>query len=406
MYRPFSFSSVPGALLLLSAVACGGGGDTSEPPPPPITPTELQVVSGDKQGMLRGDAALEPLRVRALGAEAQPVPGAMVLWTVTEGEGILEPTQSGTDDHGESQTRFTAGATIGDVLVRAAAEGTPPVTFTLTTLDPCQWTKRTQLMTPMTGLLGPLDCVDDGLFWDLYSFTLATQQAVTIQTSSNEFDTRSWLLTSSGITLLGRAGTIDSLETQRVAVTKAILAPGDYWAGVSSFRPGATGPYLLQVATTSPQAESCGEEVWVVRGINTDQQLTPTDCVDSSGRFYGDAFSLILWAGERVSFAQASSEFRPRLRLLRKSGDILAEVAGAAAGAAIIDFTADLTRGEYIVIASSAEAQQSGAYSLTVTETTAGQASAAQLSEAWSSGRSGEMLNRGKLVGRVRSWKR
>jgi hypothetical protein len=309
---------------------------------------------------------MEPLRVRASNSDGEPVPDAAVRWSATDAEAILNPAQSPTEADGEAESRFTAGPILGEILVSATLEGLPPTTFTVTALDPCQWTKRGQLMTPITGVLGPLDCVDDGLFWDLYSFTLTSQQAVTIQTSSSQFDTRSWLLTFNGIRLSGRAGTIDSLESQHRAVTKAILAPGDYWAGASSFRAGTSGPYLLQLATTSPQAQACGEEVWVARDLITEQQLAATDCVDTTGRFSEDEFSLILWAGEDVRITQSASQFRPRLRLLRRSGDVLVEVDGSSNGTATIDFTADLTRGEYVIVASSTLAQHSGAYTLAI----------------------------------------
>jgi hypothetical protein len=353
--------------VVLLQAACGADNGVT---PAPL-PEGLQILSGDGQQTLRGDAAMEPLRVRAFDSDGEPVPGAAVRWSATDPEAILDPAQSPTDADGEAESRFTAGPKLGEILVSATVEGLPPASFTFTILDPCQWTKRGQLMTPVAGVLGPLDCVDEGLFWDLYSFSITTPQAVTIATSSNAFDTRSWLLTYNGIRLLGRAGSIDSLASQHRAVTKAILASGDYWAGASSYRPGTSGSYLLQLSTTSPQAESCEEEVWVVRGITTDQQLSSTDCVDASGQFHHDAFSLILWAGEGLTLTQTSSEFRPSLRLVRGSGEAIAEVEGSKSGIATIEFTADLPRGEYIIIASSVEAQESGPYTLTVSETAA-----------------------------------
>jgi hypothetical protein len=393
-----------GALVVgvaLLQTACGDGKGVT---PVPL-PQELQILSGDGQQALRGDVAIDPLRVRALSADGQPAPDAAVHWTATDGEAILDPAQSPTDANGEAESRFTAGPTLGEILVSARTEGAPPATFTITTLDPCQWTKRGQLMTPIAGVLGPLDCVDEGLFWDLYSFSITTPQAVTIATSSNAFDTRSWLLTSNGIRLLGRAGTIDSLASQHRAVTKAILASGDYWAGASSYRPGTSGSYLFQLSTTSPQAESCEEEVWVVRGITTDQALSSTDCVDVSGRFHYDAFSLILWAGEGLTLTQTSSDFRPSLRLIRRSGEAIARVDGSKSGIATIEFTADLTRGEYSIIASSVGAQESGAYTLTVSETAA--AVVDEVSEPGRISSPGDVpgLKRTPLAGPLFDWK-
>jgi hypothetical protein len=404
----FRSASVACTLLALCALACGGGDSNTGPPPPPVMPAELRLVSGDQQGVLRGDAALEPLRVGALDSDAEPVPNATVRWAVAQGEASLEPAQSATGADGETETHFTAGSTLGDVLVSATVDGVAPVVFTVTTLDPCFWMKRLPLETDASGVLRPLDCPDsDGLFWDLYAFTLESQQAVTVRTRSNDFDTRAWILDFDGMRFVGRAGMIDSTATDQEAIVKAILAPGDYLAGATGFRAGTTGPYELRVSQTTPQADHCEDEVWVVRGIAVDQQLAASDCIDGSGPFYQDAFSLILWAGERVSITQAASQFRPRLRLVRRSGEVLAEVDGNRNGTATIEFAADVTRGEYIVTASSTATETSGAYTLTVSDPSAGETGMDELSDIGRTYWSGSLFEQttGPLVGPF-AWKR
>jgi Big-like domain-containing protein len=394
MNAPYGSVSILSTLLAISAVGCGGEG--RDLTTPRSAPQQLQIISGNDQSALRGDEAIDPLRVRAVGSDNQPVAGVTVRWAAAQGEASLHPPQSATDANGEAETSVTAGSTLGTVLLSATVEAVSPVVFTLTTLDPCVWTKRTQLESPVTGELRPLDCVDEGLFWDLYSFTVESQQAVTIRTRSANYDTRSWLLAYNGMRLLGRAGSIDSTDASTEAVAKAILAPGDYWAGATSFLEGTAGPYELLVSATSPQADSCDEEIWVVRGVTTDQQLASTDCVDASGPFYHDVFSLVLWAGERLTVTQSSTHFAPRLRLLLRSGNVIAEVDGNATGTATIDFTAELERGEYIVEASSAEGQQSGAYNLTVADPAAEASGAARLLE----------VRRPTLAGPLAAWRR
>lgn len=112
--------------------ACGDG--TGVTPPP--SPQELQIVSGNGQMAPTGDEVAEPLRVRVIGSDDQPVSGATVRWSVAQGQATLDPAQSATNSSGEAETRVTLGATVGPVAVRATVEDLTPVTFSITALDP------------------------------------------------------------------------------------------------------------------------------------------------------------------------------------------------------------------------------------------------------------------------------
>jgi hypothetical protein len=268
----------------------------------------------------------------------------------------------------------TVVKTLGDVLITATAAPAPPVTFRVGSQEPCTlltaWV--ISLERTVSGQLNPYDCnlQSDVGFWDFYFFTIPSQQAVTLRTRAPAFDTRTELFTFDDGK--SRAVKIDSIATLNAAVVKAILPPGRYSAGVSSYAVGATGPYELLVSSALPSAASCEEEVWIVRGVTTEQQLASTDCVEEAAPRYQDRFSMFLWEGERLAVAQTSTRFAPHLRLMLRSGQVVAEADGSATGTATIAFTVDVRAAWYIVTASSALAQQSGAYTLTVDAPPAG----------------------------------
>jgi Big-like domain-containing protein len=370
MSRQSQSELVVGCLLALSALACGDGPtDTAT-----ITPQTLQLVSGDGQSALSGAALAAPLRVRVIGSDTRPLRNASVQWSVTEGLATLAPAQSTTDASGEAETQVTIGSMIGLVRVNAAVQELTAVTFSLTARDPCRGlsSSTVSLDAPVTGALEPPDCVlHGGQFHDFYRFTLTDQQAVIISVRAESFDPDVDLFTFDD--QRDRGFRSDTVDATREAKLKAILAPGRYETAASSIDIGATGPYTLRLSQTSPSAESC-EPVFIVRGVTTAQQLDLTDCVNSSGAFYGDAFSLWLTAGERVELTHSSTEFGPLLQVYRASGALAYQMGGSGTGTASFSFTADLT-GVYFVIATSDQMLGSGVYTLTVAEPPAAAAS-------------------------------
>lgn len=91
-------------------------------------PTTLEVVSGDGQTVVSGEALPEPLVVRVLDENGDRFASVPVTFAVTEGEGTMDPAETATldptynlrdDEEGEAQTTFTAGAVIGPQTVVA-----------------------------------------------------------------------------------------------------------------------------------------------------------------------------------------------------------------------------------------------------------------------------------------------
>src|SRR5207249_3295862 len=112
------------------ALACGGDGGGGTGPCTPGTATQL-VKSGDAQNWYFNNPLPTPLRVTARDANACPVPGVVVDWTIQTGGGGLSVAQSTTNASGIASAVDSVGATSPQV-VRATAAGLPTQDFTTT----------------------------------------------------------------------------------------------------------------------------------------------------------------------------------------------------------------------------------------------------------------------------------
>ncbi len=118
----------PIALLLFLAVlvSCGGEGPTSPDPVDPPRAARINVVSGDGQRALAGSSLREPVVVKVLDEESQPLSGALVLFSPNHG--VTEPTTVGTGPDGTAATHWTLGSTTGvQTLTVSASSATATV---------------------------------------------------------------------------------------------------------------------------------------------------------------------------------------------------------------------------------------------------------------------------------------
>jgi hypothetical protein len=336
----------------------------------------IAAVAGNNQFADPGIAVATAPAVRVADVDGNGVSGVAVTFAVDSGGGLITGATQTTDPAGVATVgSWTLGPAAGSNSLIATAEGLTGVSVTFKAngivADPCRRASSSTIALEATvsGMLEPPDCIfHGGQFHDFYNFTLASQQAVLLSLRSEDFDPTVELFTF--IDQRDRGIRSDTVDVRRNATLKAILAPGRYETAASSQRVGATGPYTLQVSVTSPAVESC-EVVFVVRGINTTQQLASTDCVDNTERFYGDIFTLWLEAGERVMLTQSSTELEPLLQLYRGSGDLVAATVGITPGTAALDFEADATD-SYFVVATSAQFLQSGGYTLSISDPSTG----------------------------------
>jgi len=102
--------------------------------PGPVT--QLGPVSGDSQNGTVGLTVAESLVVLARDQYDNPVPGALVGWSVTTGSGTLSAGSAPTDGQGHSSVRWTLGPTAGPQGAAATFSGAAgsPVPFAVTAL--------------------------------------------------------------------------------------------------------------------------------------------------------------------------------------------------------------------------------------------------------------------------------
>ena len=348
------------ALLTGMGIACKDG---TGPGKPKVIPQTVEKIAGDAQSAVRGNGVTSPLRVRVTGSDGQPFSGATVQWSFVNGTGTIAPAQSTTNASGEAEAQVTTLAALGSILVSATVPGVTPVIFSLTGLDPCDFSNATQILagTTKTGTLASLDCVAHGnRLHDLYYFTLPSQDAVLMRLHSTSFDPSLQLYPP----LFWYFVESDTVDATRNAKIKAILPAGGYGLAASSSDPDVTGSYELGLSTAPESAENC-EFVLILAGIETTQSLASTDCpVATSANRYEDSFGLVIEAGETATVTETSTAFTPHLQLLRM-GEVVAESDGGGTGTATVTFTSDVLA-FYFVHASSAQDLQQGSYVLNV----------------------------------------
>ena len=113
--------------------------------PPPVVfsasavagaPDTLAAASTVNRVGRRNQELGDPLVVRVADRYGNPVPGAVVGWTVTAGEGEVSAAETATGADGTAQVTWTLGNRIGVQKVAASVPGAngSPVTFTATVL--------------------------------------------------------------------------------------------------------------------------------------------------------------------------------------------------------------------------------------------------------------------------------
>ena len=121
--------SVLAILLAAATLRCSGNND-------PSTPTAIEMAGGDEQTGPVGQALANPLVVRVLDQDGDPVGGVSVQWDA-EGAGSVSPTSVETGSDGRASVTRTLGPEIGQQTTTATASGLDgsPVTFTSTATE-------------------------------------------------------------------------------------------------------------------------------------------------------------------------------------------------------------------------------------------------------------------------------
>lgn len=298
----------------------------------------------------------------------QPVAGVTVTFTVTSGAATVTPTTvvtggEGTADWGIARAVSWHIPTLGTHTVTATVAGLPPVTFTATAVDAAVCNPVANVTVPggATGALGTSDCpLPTGEFVDFYVLEITARSIVRIRAASSAFDTYLLLSTSSGRPVAENDDDGASFNSELVAV----LEPGIYRVGVTSYAPGETGAYTL-TTDTAPEgvARGCLPFWFVNPVVAVDGVLAPSECNYLGNHI--DLYAIYLAAGETVRITMSSPDLDSYLVFEDSNGSLI-ENDNHADGStdARITYTASVN-GFHLFGATSAR-PATGAYTLTI----------------------------------------
>jgi len=356
-----------GALRLAVPVLAGFqfacGGDASGPG---HTATSIEANSSTLITAPAGSAALERPSVIVRDEAGNPLAGAMVVFTVTGGDGAVTGSSVKTGATGVATvSSWTLGQTAATNTLDATVNGLPPVTFTANAGNPCQVTPTYSVGTPGQGTLSLADCqVSDGSFVDFYRVTIPTLGMYQFNENSTAFNTYLLLLTTD-YHVIAQNDNLDN--TSHNSSVRVILPPGDFLVGANSLNGREVGAYDLSSVSLAQQQVSNCEDMFTVPGITTNQTLQTTDCNQSG--FYSDDFIIFLNVGQTLTVTMTSSAIDPYLELyaLQGSATLVAsnDDVDATTKNASITFTAT-SLGYYFVKARTTSTGTTGAYTLTI----------------------------------------
>jgi hypothetical protein len=302
-----------------SMLAACGGSDSSSPPPVAGPPTAILKTAGDNQTADPGTAVAIAPSVTIQDAQGKPVPGIVVTFSIGDGSGSLTNPTPVTNSAGVATlggwklgprpgVSNTVVVTVGDL---------PAQTFTATTsgTNPCTVATPYTVGSTTTGTFTTGDCpaADDGTFLDFYSTTIATQ-GMYVFTQTGAFKSY-LLLDGQGSIRVAEDGDANTPPTG--ATLTALLAPGSYTLIANTLPPPATGDYTLSSSQVSSSIENCSD-VFVTRGVTTDQTLTNTDC--ANGGFLSDDVFVFIGPGESITVSMNSTAFDAYLEIYARPG--------------------------------------------------------------------------------------
>jgi hypothetical protein len=266
---------------------------------------------------------------------------------------------------------FNVGATGAYTLTLTTGAACTP-----TTNPPITPAAGNTVTTP--GVLASSDCtLDDGSFFDVFTFSGTAGQQVAIQmnsTSTPSFDTFVFLIAPDGDELARNDDGVPNSTTARIPTNSGIARlpqTGTYRIIANSAKAGVTGSYNVLLALDANNCPSTS----VSFGQTVNGTLDANDCrlpADSSSI---DVYTFNGTAGQTINVTMnSSSVVDPYLFLLAPGGSELDEddndgggnAARIPSGKRAFNGTLPST-GTYFIYANSALAGQAGAYSLTLT---------------------------------------
>jgi len=332
-------------------------------------PVAAMVASqGDNQLAAAGSAVATPPAVVVKDANGNVKSGVTVTFTVGSGGGSVTGGTATSNAQGIATVgSWTLGSAGGLNTLVASATGAPSVTFRATASNPkCAARTPHTFGSTTNGALEADDCVFiDGSFIDFYSTTVPAAGAYVFKQNGG-FDTYLDIALADGSVIGENDDESDASNNSAISI---LLPAGNYLLGAGSFNPGVTGAYTITSASRSPDNTGC-EQMFVVKGVSSNQNILSTDCLwtePPAAPIYADGYFTLLRAGQSVTITMASSAIDSYLELYRNGGAFVTQNDNkdATTKDAQITFTAVQTD-YYAIIARTAVASQTGAYTLTI----------------------------------------
>jgi hypothetical protein len=327
-----------------------------------LVPKSIAAVSATNQTDTVSLPVAAPPSVIVRDQNNNPLAGVSVAFAVTAGGGNVTPSNQITDAGGTATvSSWVLGPISGVNTLTATVAGLPPVVFTATAVDPCD-PLDINVGAVVNGALAAGNCqLDTQEFVHFYRFTLAETKGIRIRQNSTQFDSYVLLLNSSLVVV----GENDDADTNVLnSDLYAVLKPGTYYIGATSFDVGETGSYELRLEEVSASATDC-TPYFIVRAMSTAQSLSLTDCDDSG--FRSDFFIVRLQAGQQVTIDMTSGAVDAFLFLFDAGFNIVASNDDRTAGTTDARIVYTPTQDGYFIIgATSAVAGQTGNYVLTI----------------------------------------
>ena len=321
--------------------------------------------AGDNQSAEDGTPVSVPPAVTVRDANGNPVAGITVIFAAGAGGGSVTGGTQVTNGSGVATVGSWTLGSPGTNTLTATATGLAPVTFTATATARAACSVRTPhaFGTTSNGDLATTDCrLSNGAYVDFFSTSVSPAGAYVFNQTAASFDTFLILYGADGWPVaVNDDGDPNSASLD--SRIKALLPSANYFLGASSVYAGQTGPYTLASAVASVAITNC-EEVFIARGVSTDQTLETTDCL--FGGFYSDDMEIFLRAGQSVTISMNSTVLDAALELWGRNGIITSnDNRDATTTNAQIVYT--VTANDfYLIVPTSHVAGATGAYTLII----------------------------------------
>lgn len=320
-------------------------------------PPAVLVPSGDHQAVNYGNPVPVPAGVTVKDAHNHILAGVEVVFEVGFGFGSITGAKDTTDANGFAQVGSWTLGQAGMNTLLANVPGKVFFVFNAEGLTPCQ-SRPSTIGTAIDGSLQSGDCqLDNGAYVDLFDQTVATTGGAFTLRITSSFDPHVYVYFASD-----RSDPLAEVFRAPGApdATVKIIGPPtqtSYTFFVSSVSGGQTGTYSLLTSAVSADVTNC-EQVFLVKGADTNQSLETTDCGNPS---YHDDFKVYLEDQGTIVVDMVPTGFVQNLQLFDPSGALVATETIPTR----IVYRADAA-GYYVIRAGSTTSNQTGSYRLTV----------------------------------------